>query len=73
MADCPGVIEGACRHPVADRLDIAAARWSPACAEAALKLRALTSNADIETYWASTWVENTSAPTDPATGSQHDR
>jgi hypothetical protein len=46
------VIEGACRHPVADRLDITGARWSLAGVEAALKLRALTSNADIETYWA---------------------
>jgi hypothetical protein len=43
-----GGIEGACRHPVAGTPDITAARWSPAGVEAALKPRAPTSNADIE-------------------------
>jgi hypothetical protein len=48
-----GVIEGACRHLVNDRLDITGARWGPAGAEAVLKLRALTANGDFDTYW--TW------------------
>jgi Uncharacterised protein family (UPF0236) len=46
-----GVIEGACRHIVADRLDISGARWGLAGAEAILKLRALRSNADFGDYW----------------------
>jgi hypothetical protein len=40
------------RHLIGDRLDITGARWSPADAEAVLKLRALISNGDFETYWA---------------------
>jgi len=48
-----GVIEGACRHLVKDRLDITGARWSLAGAEAVLKLRALISNGDFDTYF--TW------------------
>ncbi|MBS2545310.1 ISKra4 family transposase [Catenulispora sp. NL8] len=46
-----GVIEGACRHLVADRLDITGARWSLEGAEAVLKLRALLANHDFEVYW----------------------
>ena len=46
-----GVIEGACRHLVKDRMDITGARWGLAGAEAVLKLRALVSNADFDTYW----------------------
>jgi hypothetical protein len=46
-----GVIEGACRHLVADRLDITGARWGLASAEAVLQLRALRSNGDLEDYW----------------------
>ena len=48
-----GVIEGACRHLVKDRLDITGARWGLAGAEAVLKLRALVSNGDFDDYW--TW------------------
>jgi len=48
-----GVIEGACRHLVADRMDITGARWSLDSAEAVLKLRALISNGTFDTYW--TW------------------
>jgi hypothetical protein len=47
-----GVIEGACRHLIADRLDITGARWSVKGAEAILKLRALVSSGDFEAYWA---------------------
>lgn len=46
-----GVIEGACRHLVADRLDITGARWGLDGAEAILKLRAIRSNGDWAAYW----------------------
>lgn len=46
-----GIIEGACRHLVADRMDITGARWSLHGAEAILKLRALHANGDFDTYW----------------------
>jgi hypothetical protein len=46
-----GVIEGACRHLVKDRMDITGARWGLDGAEAVLKLRALTSNGDFNAYW----------------------
>ena len=46
-----GVIEGACRHLVKDRMDITGARWGLAGAEAVLKLRAVISNGDFEEYW----------------------
>jgi hypothetical protein len=46
-----GVIEGACRHLVKDRMDITGARWGLPGAEAILKLRALHSNGDFDTYW----------------------
>jgi hypothetical protein len=46
-----GVIEGACRHLVKDRMDITGARWGLDRAEAILKLRALTSNGDFDAYW----------------------
>ncbi len=46
-----GVIEGACRHLVKDRLDLTGARWGLDGAEAILKLRALRSNSDFDQYW----------------------
>jgi hypothetical protein len=46
-----GVIEGACRHIVKDRMDLTGARWSLAGAEAVLKRRALRSNDDFTAYW----------------------
>jgi len=46
-----GIIEGACRHLVKDRLDLTGARWGLQGAEAILKLRALRSNGDFEQYW----------------------
>ena len=46
-----GVIEGACRHLVKDRMDITGARWGLSGAEAILKLRALRSNGDFDAYW----------------------
>jgi hypothetical protein len=47
-----GVIEGACRHLVKDRMDITGARWGVETAEAILKPRALHANGDFEEYWA---------------------
>jgi hypothetical protein len=47
-----GVIEGACRHLVKDRMDITGARWGLEGAEAILKLRATRSNGDLDAYWA---------------------
>jgi hypothetical protein len=46
-----GVIEGACRHLVKDRMDLTGARWGLDGAEAILKIRALRSNDDFEEYW----------------------
>lgn len=46
-----GVIEGACRHIINDRLDITGARWSLIGAESLLKLRSLKSSADFDDYW----------------------
>jgi hypothetical protein len=46
-----GVIEGACRHLIGDRLDITGARWGLDGAEAILTLRAVISNGDFEEYW----------------------
>ena len=46
-----GVIEGACRYLVKDRLAITGARWSLPGAEAVLLLRAVITNGDFEAYW----------------------
>jgi hypothetical protein len=46
-----GVIEGACRHIIGDRLGITGARWGLDGAEAVLTLRAVLSNGDFEEYW----------------------
>jgi hypothetical protein len=46
-----GVIEGACRHLVKDRMDITGARWGLQGAEAILKLRAVHANGDFDDYW----------------------
>jgi len=45
-----GVIEGACRYLVKDRMDITGARWSLAGAEAVLRLRAMHSVGDLDEY-----------------------
>ena len=47
-----GVIEGACRHLIGDRLDITGSRWGVQGAEAILRLRAVIDNGDFEAYWA---------------------
>jgi hypothetical protein len=46
-----GVIEGACRYLVRDRMDRTGARWSLHGAEAVLKLRALRTSSDWDAYW----------------------
>lgn len=51
MPIATGVIEGACRHIVKDRMDITGARWGLHGAEAVLKLRALRTNGDWQDYW----------------------
>lgn len=51
MPIASGVIEGACRHLIGDRMDITGARWSLKGAEAVLRLRALCSSGDFEAYW----------------------
>jgi hypothetical protein len=43
-----GVIEGACRHLIKDRMDLTGARCALPGAEAILKLRALHSNGDFD-------------------------
>lgn len=46
-----GVIEGACRHLIKDRMDVTGARWSLDGAESVLKLRSLVSSGDFDDYW----------------------
>ena len=46
-----GVIEGACRYLIKDRMDITGARWGLASAEAVLRLRALRTSGDFMEYW----------------------
>lgn len=46
-----GVIEGACRHLVKDRMELTGARWRLTGAEAVLRLRALRSSGDFDEYW----------------------
>ena len=47
-----GVIEGACRYLVKDRMGRTGARWSLSGAEAVLRLRALRASGDFDDYWA---------------------
>ncbi len=51
MTYSAGVIEGACRHLVKDRMAVTGARWSLDGAEAVLQLRALRSSRDFDEYW----------------------
>lgn len=46
-----GVIEGACRHLVKDRLERGGARWGLDTAEAILTVRAIVTNGDFDDYW----------------------
>lgn len=46
-----GVIEGACRYLVKDRMDRTGARWTVDGAEAVLRLRAIRTSGDFDEYW----------------------
>lgn len=46
-----GVIEGACRYLVKDRMDITGARWGLVGAESVLRLRSILKSNDLDTYW----------------------
>ena len=46
-----GVIEGACRHLVQDRMGITGARWGLQGAQAILWLRAINASGDHDAYW----------------------
>ena len=46
-----GVIEGACRYLVKDRMERTGARWRLDSAEAVLQLRSLRASGDFEAYW----------------------
>ena len=52
LAIATGVIEGACRHLINDRLGITGARWGLEGAEAILRLRALRASGHLGDYWA---------------------
>jgi len=75
-----GVIEGACRYLVRDRMEITGARWSLEGAEAILRLRSLRASGDWDAYWrhheqreqhrnhASRYAEGTIPPLTPPAG-----
>ena len=46
-----GVIEGACRYLVKDRMDITGAQWSLLGGESTLRVRALIVSGHWESYW----------------------
>lgn len=46
-----GVIEGACRYLVGDRMNVTGARWGLVGAEAVLRLRSLHASGDFPEYW----------------------
>ena len=46
-----GVIEGACRHLIQDRMEITGAVWRLLSADAVLKLRSLQASGDFDEYW----------------------
>lgn len=46
-----GVIEGACRYLVKDRMEKTGARWHLTGAEAVLRLRSLRASGDFDEYW----------------------
>lgn len=46
-----GSVEGACKNLVGDRFERSGMRWSPAMAEAMLKLRAVHLSGDLAIYW----------------------
>ena len=62
-----GVIEGACRHLVQDRMGITGARWGLQGAQSMLWLRAIAASGDHDAYWAWHITRKTTATTAAAT------
>jgi hypothetical protein len=58
-----GVIEGACRHLIGDRLDITGARWGAPGRRRILTRRTVIANGTSTTTGATTWPESTSGST----------
>jgi len=46
-----GIIEGACRHLVGDRMGVTGARWSLPGAQSVLWMRAVHASGDTGAYW----------------------
>ena len=46
-----GSVEGACKNLIKDRMERSGMRWTPAMAEAMLRLRATYLSGDFEEYW----------------------
>jgi hypothetical protein len=46
-----GVIEGACRHLIKDRMEVTGAKWRLQGAKDVLRLRALRLSNDFDEYW----------------------
>lgn len=46
-----GVVEGACRHLVKDRMELGGMHWSKPGAQAILELRAVKTNGDWNEFW----------------------
>jgi hypothetical protein len=48
---CTGIIEGACRYLIRDRMELTGCRWSLKGAEAMLCMRSIKVSGDFEKYW----------------------
>lgn len=46
-----GSVEGACKNLIKDRMERSGMRWTPAMAEAMLRMRAVYLSGDFEEYW----------------------
>ena len=46
-----GPVEGACKNLIKDRMERSGMRWTPAMAEAVVKLRAIYLSGDFDRYW----------------------
>ncbi len=51
MPIATGIIEGACRYLIKDRMDRGGVQWTLDGAEAVLRLRALWASGDFDAYW----------------------
>lgn len=52
MSNCQGIVEGAARYVVGERLDCSGMRWIPERAEALLHLRCIELNGEWERFFA---------------------